>query len=70
MFMGETKEAVAILSNHYRSYEMLMAKAHMEEDHSELIKLHGLLVTVADQFAGVSDLTTYAEVHNAVNALN
>lgn len=70
MLMGETIEAIAILSNHYRSYEMLLAKAHVDGNIFDMDMYQGKLVTLADQFAGMTGLTTYGEVHSAVNSLN
>lgn len=64
------KEALAIMAIHYRSYEILMATAHMDGNVFDVSMYQSKLQDLADQYGTVAGLSTYGDVHKAVNLTN
>lgn len=64
------EEVLADMANHYRCFEILLAKAHVDGNVFDIAMYQDKLQDLADQYGTVSGLRTYGDVHKAVNMTN
>lgn len=63
-------EVLADMANHYRSFEMLAAKARVDGNPFDEEMYMGKVQETANNYGTLAELETYGDVHKAINAIN
>lgn len=68
--MKPNKEALDLLAQHYRSYDMLAAEAHKQKSVEGVSKYFSLMNDISNEYGSMTNLITHGDVHKAIYLLN